>query len=85
MFYHLERVIGICGYNIILTCNLTLGIVGIKIKKNHLFLTNELMNLYLNTVYVPIDAHCASADLRVRVYFKIFFFFASTESTITRR
>ena len=22
------------------------------------------------TVYVPIDAHCASADLRVRVYFK---------------
>ena len=21
------------------------------------------------TVYVPIDAHCASADLRVRVYF----------------
>ena len=23
-----------------------------------------------NTVYVPIDAHCASADLRVRVYLK---------------
>ena len=22
------------------------------------------------TVYVPIDAHCASADLRVRVYLK---------------
>ena len=23
---------------------------------------------YIYTVYVPIDAHCASADLRVRVY-----------------
>ena len=23
-----------------------------------------------HTVYVPIDAHCASADLRVRVYLK---------------
>ena len=38
------------------------------------------------TVYVPIDAHCASADLRVRVYLKknkyFFIFFASTESTI---
>ena len=27
-----------------------------------------LRNLF--TVYVPIDAHCASADLRVRVYLK---------------
>ena len=25
------------------------------------------------TVYVPIDAHCASADLRVRVYLKKIF------------
>ena len=24
----------------------------------------------IHTVYVPIDAHCASADLRVRVYLK---------------
>ena len=25
------------------------------------------------TIYVPIDAHCASADLRVRVYLKKIF------------
>ena len=33
--------------------------------------------LFIHTVYVPIDAHCASADLRVRVYLKkkLFYFF----------
>ena len=29
----------------------------------------RLCMISTHTVYVPIDAHCASADLRVRVYF----------------
>ena len=43
-----------------------------------------LINIVLLThaVYVPIDADCASADLRVRVYLLRQFFFSNTESTI---
>ena len=41
---------------------------------HNVFLTKKLLKCvqcHVNsyTVYVPIDAHCASADLRVRVYF----------------
>ena len=31
------------------------------------------------TVYVPIHAHCASVDLRVRVYLKTFFLLTQSQ------
>ena len=34
------------------------------------FLWLNMLPTTVVTVYVPIDAHCASADLRVRVYLK---------------